>query len=245
MIEKVVSSDVLRASEIQQFCEEREITTLFHFTRIENLHSILQNGLLSRDTLDMRKQQFGQQFLFNDPDRFDGHKDAICLSISFPNYQMFYNYRDNTEGINDSQWIVLLLDAKILWELNCAFCQRNAASRAISNISLADRRKPEALKGMFEDFYNIKHQNLLIPQNYPTHPQAEVLVFDPIPTQYIKAIHFWEEDALNQWLPNRTRTDYKTFRNRQYFRPRSDFAVWRPENFNSAGTPLSYTLRSK
>lgn len=105
-----------RASQIQQFCVERDITLLCHFTRIENLHSILQQGLLGRNLLETRRQQF----LFNDHDRVDGHKEAICLSISFPNYQMFYSIREEkkeTQEANDSQWVVLLLDAKVLWEL--------------------------------------------------------------------------------------------------------------------------------
>ena len=75
---------------IQQICEERGITTLIHFTRIENLQNILQEGLLGRSFLEERRQEF----LFNDNDRADGHKEAVCLSISFPNYQMFYRIRE-------------------------------------------------------------------------------------------------------------------------------------------------------
>ena len=130
-----------RASQIQQICTERGITTLIHFTRTENLQGILQEGLLGRRLLEAR----GQQFLFNDHDRVDGHKNAVCLSISFSNYQMFYSIRESkkkVEGVNDSQWVVLLLDTKVLWELECAFCQRNAAHKAVSSISLEDRRKP-------------------------------------------------------------------------------------------------------
>ena len=185
-----------RASQIQRFCKDRGITTLCHFTRVENLQSILQEGLIGRSLLEARRPQP----LFNDEDRADSNKEAVCLSISFPNYQMFYSIREQkkeTQEANGSQWIVLLLDAKVLWELNCAFCQNNAARKAISRTSLADRKSPEALKGMFGDFYDIRHQDLLIPENYPTHPQAEVLVLDPIPVQYIKAIHFWNEDAQN------------------------------------------------
>ena len=230
-----------RTFQIQQICDERGIKTLVHFTRIENLQSILQEGLLGRDILEAR----GQGFLFNDNDRVDGHKEAVCLSISFPNYQMFYSIREQkkeTQEANDSQWIVLLLDAKVLWELECAFCQRNAAHNAVTSILLEDRKRPEALKGMFGDFYNIRHQDLSILQDYPTHPQAEVLVLDPIPVQYIKAIHFWNADAQNRWLPSSTGTDYETSCNDQrYFEPRRDYEVWRPANFDSEGIPLSYT----
>ena len=229
-----------RASQIQQICTERGITTLVHFTRVENLQSILQQGLLGRSILEAR----GQEFLFNDDNRADNNKEAVCLSISFPNYQMFYSIRERervSEGVNSSQWVVLLLNAKLLWELDCAFCQDNAARKTVSDILLEERKKPDALEGMFGDFYNIRHQDLSIPQNYPTHPQAEVLVFDTIPVQYIKAIHFWDADAQNQWLPSSTRTDYETScTDQQYFKPRSDYEVWRRTNFDRSGIPLSY-----
>ena len=228
-----------RPSQIRQICEERGIETLVHFTRIENLRSILQQGLIGRGFLEAQEQQF----LWNDADRVDGHPEANCLSISFPNYQMFYSIREGMKlkEVNDSQWIVLLLDAKVLWELDCAFCQRNAASNAVRTIPLNERKKTEALKGMFDDFYDIKRQDLSIPQNYPTHPQAEVLVFDRIPTEYINAIHFWDATILKQWRSNYTGTfSNKFFVDRKYFDARSDFEVWRPKNFNDDGIPLSY-----
>ena len=230
-----------RKSQVQQICAERGITTLCHFTRIENLHGILQDGLLGRSLLETR----GQQFLFNDEDRADWHPESICLSISFPNYQMFYRIREQkkaTQEANDSQWIVLLLDAKVLWELECAFCKNNAARRIISRTPLENRKTPDALKGMFGDFYNIRHQDLSIPQNYPTHPQAEVLVFDSIPVRYIKAIHFQNETVLGEWRYVNTGPYSQTLSaNRQYFDARKDYKVWRAENFDNEGIPRSYT----
>ncbi len=224
-----------REAQIQQICDERDIETLVHFTRVENLSSILQNGLLSRKALETS----GQQFLFNDPDRIDGHKEAICLSISFPNYKMFYPIREEkrkTNGVTDSQWVVLLLYANVLWKLDCAFCQENASSNNVRHIPLADRKRPEALKRMFEDFYNIKHQDLQIPDNYTTHPQAEILVFNPIPVRYIK-----NSTALAQWMSgNRTAYSQTFSSDPQYFRPRDDWKEWKPANFNEDGIPFSY-----
>ena len=49
-------------------------------------------------------------------------------------------------------------------------------------------KKPDALKDMFvENFHAIKRLVLRIPDNYPTHPQAEVLVFDRVPAQYLNS----------------------------------------------------------
>lgn len=222
-----------REAQIQQICHERGIKTLVHFTRVENLSSILQNGLLSCKALEILEETRGQQFLSNDQDRIDGHKEAICLSVSFPNYQMFYKYRLK---IGDEHWGVLLLNAKILWELECAFCQRNAAHKTVTSIPLEERKKPEALKGIFKDFYNIKHQDLQIPNNYPTYPQAEILVFNQIPVRYINAVHFRGSTVLKEWQDENSGiysvTPVKLVANRKYFKPRPDYEVWRSPNFN-------------
>ena len=226
-MEKIREPYQNRASQIQQFCQERGIKTLCHFTRIENLYSILQQGLIGRSFL----AKSGQQFLWNDADRADRCPEANCLSISFPNYQMFYSIREGmkSEEVNDSQWVVLLLDAKVLWELDCAFCQRNAAQGTVSKIPIEERKKPEALRDIFADFYDIKRQDLQIPQNYPTHPQAEVLVFDQIPTEYINAIHFRDATILEQWRSkyNETLSD-KFFFDQKFFDARSDHMANRP-----------------
>ena len=229
-----------RASQIRQFCAERGITTLCHFTRVENLQNILQEGLIGRSLLEEREQDF----LFNDEDRADSNKEAVCLSISFPNYKMLWDIRkkkEKTEGITDSQWIVLLLDAKVLWELDCAFCQTNAASGAVipllSDDRIGEQKRLEALKDMFADnFYAskrkiwIRRQNLQIPEHYTTDPQAEVLVFNPISAKYIKEVHFYEETARKQWLSRNRSTHPQTFSsNRDYFYGRSDSAFWKKE----------------
>ena len=68
----------------------------------------MQSGLLSRRQLDSQEGNF----YFNDSDRYDEQKDAICLSLSFPNYKMFYSIRETRKkiaGVDHSQWVVLLL----------------------------------------------------------------------------------------------------------------------------------------
>ena len=226
--------------QIQRICVDRGITTLCHFTRIENLSSILQKGLLSRSILETSEQQF----FWNDPHRADGHPEAICLSISFPNYLMFYSIRrdkEDKQGINHWQWVVLLLDAKMLWELDCAFCQENASSNAVRFILLKDRKKPDALNGMFvEDYHTINRQSLQIPSDYPTNPQAEVLVFDTIPARYINEVHFLTATALDQWFSSNQAASSQTFSDgrrylcrRDYFSYRCDYQRWQSANLDN------------
>ena len=215
-----------RTSNIKQICHDRGIKILFHFTHIENLRRILGEGLLSRETLETIRDPLKKPPIFNDPTRLDKHPEAICLSIGFPNYKMFFKYASEKQ----SQWVVLLLDAKLLWELDCAFCQENAASNAVYTIPLKERKKPDALNNMFIDYDSISRQSLSIPDHYPTYPQAEVLVCNSIPVAYIKEVHFYEKLALEQWYSKNSGMDTETFLvSKQYFHPRCDWKVWTDE----------------
>ena len=77
-----------RFEAIQNICNRQNIQQLVHFTNIDNLVNILSIGLVGRD----RKSRDLVKFKTNDEFRFDGYPEAICLSISFPNYRMFYTY---------------------------------------------------------------------------------------------------------------------------------------------------------
>ncbi len=229
-----------RAVQIQQFCAERGIMKLLHFTRVENLCSILREGLLSRETLDSR----GQQYWFNDQDRVDGYKNAICLSIGFPNYKMFYSKREEkkkVEEVSDSHWVVLLLDAAVLWKLDCAFFQENAASGG-ARISLEDRKRPDAFRDLFQDEFHddtkvILRQSLAIPRYFPTNPQAEILVFDRIPPRYINKIVFWDSTTLRQWKSDNPTTYTQEFcADRNWFCGRFDSRFWKRDDLDSNDT---------
>ncbi len=233
-----------RESQIQKICEDRSITTLVHFTQIKNLRNILHEGLLGHQSL---LKKHGQQFAPNDWERVDGHKEAICLSISFPNYLLFNKFsRPNTGSPPDySQWIVLLLDAKVLWELDCAFCQENAASNTVRYIPLEDRKKPDALEGMFVDVCRdtkgnvYERQSSQISDDYPTHPQAEILVFDQIPSDYIKEVHFYDETILKQWCDNNPWINpERLLHNQQYFQYRRGQVVWQDDILDDDDVPF-------
>ena len=233
-----------RESQIQQICKNQSITILVHFTRIENLRSILTEGLLGRETLENRLQEGSlklQKLFTNDDSRWDKHKDAVCVSISFPNYLMFSGIRKEkkiTDGISDSDWVVLALEAKILWELECAFCIENAASNTIRHVPLEERRKPDVLERMFVDSYqdvkgNIYHRHLQTPTYYPTHPQAEVLVFDPIPVKYIQSVHFYDATILERWRDNNPWINpERLIYDQQYFNNRPNHTDHQPDNLD-------------
>lgn len=159
--------------------ESRGIKVVWHFTRIENLDSILTNGIIPRQNLENASVDFA----FNDNYRLDGQKSASCLSISHPNYKMFYSLRMQNPG---QEWIVIACSPKILWLKDCAFCYENSASNNVTCIPLQDRKGISAFQSIFEPaFGKPSREEMKLDPSYPTNPQSEVLVFDKIETTYI------------------------------------------------------------
>jgi hypothetical protein len=115
--------EAIEAEKLKNFIIQRNITHLCHFTRLENLESILKNGICSKKELINNKAQF----VFNDESRLDGYPNAISTSISFPNYTCFYGMRKRSNA--ESDWVVILLKPSVLWEKECVFFISNAASK--------------------------------------------------------------------------------------------------------------------
>lgn len=218
-----------RAKQILDFCQRRKITDLCHFTRVENLKGIFTEGLIPREELDKRPAHLRP--LFPDHLRLDGNRDASCLSISFPNYKMFYSKR--IASAEDALWAVLIYDYSILTRLNCAFTVHNAASNRIQKNSIKTCNSVDHLKELFADFGTIKRDALGIPNNYPTNPQAEVLAYDLIPTAYIKQVVFFSQRAAKTWLAE-NKSCYPLNRywwSGPVFSCRMDFTHWKRELF--------------
>ena len=224
-LEAEVARRHTRKLAIQQICSQRGIDKLVHFTKLINLAPILREGLLPRVELETRATDSA---FYNDPLRLDQCKNAVCLSVSHPNYKTFWQFRGNRKY----KWAVIALDPTILWELDCAFCVENAASRNIRNIPLYERKQANSLARLFEDYQSdymtVGRNTLNIPDNYPTHPQAEVLAFGRIVPQYIRAIYL---------DPGCARVDRRILDAAQdagvalaydeyYFRSRADYRHW-------------------
>ncbi|MBB4606507.1 hypothetical protein GGR75_004097 [Xanthomonas campestris] len=220
MVSLLLRTDWLKgfkmATTIQDYVAERRITALVHFTREENLASILARGLICRDVLAREGTT-----TFNDAYRLD-HTSAICLSIGFPNYKMFYGLRMSNQT---QKWVVIGIRPSVLWTRPCAFCTANAASAAVSAIPLPERATLGAFQAMFGDWGDKPRSALGLPSDYPTHPQAEVLMLDgvskddilgvktedPVSLQRLQALH--GEARIGLWP--------------QLFGPRTDFAHWK------------------
>lgn len=199
--------------------KEREIDYVWHFARLSNLESILQNGLIGRDTLE----QWTVQPAFNDHYRLDHQKNAVCCSIGHPNYKMFYSLRVNNP---DEEWVVIACKPDILWEKDCAFCTENAASNNVTCIPIEQRKGKEAFERMFEEVDGIpSRKELGLPDDCPTNPQAEILVFGNIEPQYIVGAICYSkarETELKEKYPN-----FEFLYHRSFYSARKDYEHWK------------------
>jgi hypothetical protein len=205
---------------IQEFCQIRQIKQLVHFTHLRNLNNILEYGLLSRTDLESISDI---DYSTNDEQRWDGCPDSISLSISFPNYKMFHRYKKDSP----EEWVVITLSPNILWEHDCAFCRENAASNNVRFIPIEIRKQFNALEDLFLDYGQVKRSDSNIPDSFPTHPQAEVLVFNQIPPNYFMNIYFFDHQARDNWSKkNQYVTKDLLMVEREYFAPRCDYRFW-------------------
>ena len=203
---------------MQDIIEERGIKHLYHFTQAQNLTSIVNYGLLPKDDLEF----CGIAYSNNDSYRYDECTNAVCTSVEFPNYKMFYSLR---KGNPNSEWAVIELDARILYEYDCIFCWTNAGDYTMYSKPIEQRIGRDAFANLFGDCSGYpKRKSLGIPDCYPTNPQAEVLVCGTIHPEYIKRIYFENKTIYDKYidaLPPAI-TTWRSY----IFGPRKDWAFW-------------------
>jgi hypothetical protein len=182
---------MLMASQIQELATSLEIPFLIHFTRIENVPSILEHGIIPIGQAGTK----GLAPRINDTMRLDGQTSATCVSIAFPNHRMFFKYRNEDK---DQDWAVLALNPSVLWQKRCAFCRHNAADGRSTSIPISDRMTVDALAGMYAEVENHRSRADQKLKSYdPTDDQAEVLVFDVIEPPLIVGAAFNNKSVLN------------------------------------------------
>ena len=126
VFERVIDREIngIEADKIKNFLESRGIEYLVHFTDLENIESINEYGLLSREELKKRNLKYK----YNDSKRLDKHLDYISLSITNINEYLFERFKRN--GSIKKPYIIYI-DATILYkefQTDRIYCDRNAAT---------------------------------------------------------------------------------------------------------------------
>jgi hypothetical protein len=177
---------------IKALVAELQIPYLVHFTRSENLPSIMENGLLPRTEFECE----GVACEVNDELRLDGRLEAISLSIAFPNSRMLWALRQKHAAVS---WAILAVSKSVLWENDCAFCKHNAADKRISTVPLDELQTVDALAGMYGEIPGRDRTQQNLKTYDPTDVQAEILAFGRIPPDRILGAVFQRPAVLDKY----------------------------------------------
>ena len=165
---------------IKNEIQKRGINNFVHFTHIDNLPSILQNGVLSIAELNRRGLTFHNMDVY----RFDRRTDWISTSVTEINSKMFWQ-KCNENQLNPNDYVILFFDPEyIIDNTRYGFTTENASSREVANGNIS---------GTYDSFlrmFNVDGKRNTLNDNQTTDVQAEVLVKSCIPVESIKRIAF-------------------------------------------------------
>ena len=190
----------------------RKIERLVHFTALKNVPHIMKHGLIPRDYLELEVVRMALGAAFSDSQRHDAMPQFSCLSITSPNYQMFYNKRQRLRG----GWAVISFAPEALTRFYFQFTPTNAAAAGVVAQSGTD-----GAERLFQ-LDNLRKTLGLAP-NETTDPQAEALCDSLLAPEFVFDVSV-ESPQGQQWLRARgvtARVD------QALFEPRRDWQFWR------------------
>lgn len=155
---------------IEKFILGRNIDTLLHFTSLENLPGICEDGLIPRSKLISREATFRP----TDFGRPDAEHPFNCLSIEHTNWRMHYKYFESARAVLEIRAKPILTDSKSIFTPTNASRTGQLEKARGGLIGLKALFDGERAEGM--------------PARYPSDAQAEVLFPATIPLKYIRTI---------------------------------------------------------
>jgi len=173
-------------TQIQEIIEKRRIRKLVHFTRITNLKSIIDYGILPKTEIERRKIKVD----YNDQARKDNWLEATSVSVTEKNLFLFPRYIERAKS-KENDWIDILISTNILTEKECVFCYTNAANHNFDKFreNKLFLKNPNAFEDMFK--YKVESSDYRQPiirinqkDNKTTDNQAEICVFGIIEKKY-------------------------------------------------------------
>ncbi len=154
--------------------KKHNINHIYHFTSINNIDSILKNGICNR--LYMDKHEI--KYYYTDKDRFDNEMGCISFSLDYVNKSMLL-YKQKRSS-ND--WVILQLDAaKLIQDYydKIYYCKYNASSSPVINLLNSNKnylKTLQAFNNMFDEEGKLDFQ-------------AEILLEGNVSCEYIKNIY--------------------------------------------------------
>lgn len=176
---------------MKQLVVDKNITALYHFTKVSNLSTILKHGILSISELEKWNMLYDN----NDASRLDRRIYGVSCSIMWPNHKMLFV--KSRESEND-KYVLVKLKPNVLWDLDCLFFKSNAAKKELQQMHDDYFRGVNAFKRLFEYCVYERKRNLDTKAYWPTDVQAEVVVLNQIPVRYIAEIICKDAETMKE-----------------------------------------------
>ena len=188
--------------EFKKLIEQHHITTLYHFTDRENLESIIKNGGLyswadcEQKGINIPKP--GGSMSSRDLDKRDNLQNFVRVSFVREHPMMYVAMNDG----RISNPVVLEIDPEVIYWQDSLYADRNATKNgALVGSSIDDFSQLH-----FNSFKAKKHFDLDADEQ--KFYQAEVLVKNHIPLQFIKNIGNFGFTIPSQYAQMQTKTAY-------------------------------------
>lgn len=161
---------------------KRDVTRLCHFTKFQSLTHILSSddGIISSQSIRQDIKNI------TDSERYDGEKDYVCCSVQYPNSWYFNIAKRNNMDRVFRDWVVLYINPIILSFRKAKFCPCNASKQCGAYIEDDISKLESIFSYKLPTFEYPRTQNML--SSCPTDGQAEILIENCIPREYISAI---------------------------------------------------------
>ena len=166
--------DVLKKHNIKYF---------YHFTSINNLDSILENGICNRLYMD----KIGIKYNYTDKNRFDNQMGCIRFSLDYVNKSMLL-YKQKRSS-ND--WVIIQLDAeKILTNFydKIYYCKYNASSPSVIKILNNNKnylKTIQAFNNMFDESRKLNFQAEMLLESNISCEYVQKIYVDSLQTKFI------------------------------------------------------------
>ncbi|MHA2879109.1 DarT ssDNA thymidine ADP-ribosyltransferase family protein [Vibrio campbellii] len=190
---------------VQEVIERRCLTSLYHFTTIENYMSILERGFIySRykvEELSLLNDGFYTADFVDsmDQQRLDGLRDYINLSLSRPNWYLLEKYKKRAE-LSHFDWCILEIDLAPMLNEKTLYSVCNAASSTARKYGV--KTGAAGLEDLFRSEVCTPRNTYTrrgIPVHFTTDIQAEVLVFEQISIEHIRHAYLPSKPQLARY----------------------------------------------
>ncbi len=170
----------------------RGVTRLCHFTKLQSLTHILssEDGVLASSSIRQDTKNV------TDKARYDGELDYVCCSIEYPNSWFLDKAKQKDMDQIFRDWVVLYIDLKTLNRRPAKFCPCNASRSSGAFIESKMDNVGSIFAPSVRTFQYSRSPQML--PCCPTDGQAEILIKDNIPRDYIIGIAAGNSEIAGQ-----------------------------------------------